>query len=303
MLTILAFDPHMHVSFSQLDITRADRAKDSSNLMQQCTHSAAVVIATSTARLNLLTAVHRHSHRHFDTVVFAVQAVIGAGAAGLVAARELVQEGHHVTIFEKGSAPGGVWVYTDEVEAPDLLGKHIHSHTNDGEQYHTSNNYDNDNYNKRDNDDHINNNASNGERSDITLHFIAQVLGVCGSRPVLLGWLVQSIMEARWSDVGVRKVRQDSGILDAYLTPFSSLALCDIPCTTVAEVLSLNKRQHNKELRLRAHAVRHLSSIVIICRKHTRFTNLTSAWGKPEMTAQYQFCTVRAEITFAYERP
>ncbi|DBA74144.1 TPA: hypothetical protein ACH3X1_010945 [Trebouxia sp. C0004] len=50
-------------------------------------------------------------------------AVIGAGAAGLVAARELVREGHHVTVFEKGSSTGGVWVYTDEVEAPDLLGQ------------------------------------------------------------------------------------------------------------------------------------------------------------------------------------
>ncbi len=53
-----------------------------------------------------------------------MQAVIGAGAAGLVAARELVFEGHHVTVFEKGSSTGGVWVYTDEVEAPDLLGMH-----------------------------------------------------------------------------------------------------------------------------------------------------------------------------------
>lgn len=51
------------------------------------------------------------------------QAVIGAGAAGLVAARELVSEGHTVTVFEKGSGTGGVWVYTDEVESPDLLGK------------------------------------------------------------------------------------------------------------------------------------------------------------------------------------
>jgi len=53
-----------------------------------------------------------------------MQAVIGAGAAGLVAARELVLAGHHVTVFEKGSSTGGVWVYTDEVESPDLLGMH-----------------------------------------------------------------------------------------------------------------------------------------------------------------------------------
>lgn len=55
-------------------------------------------------------------------------AVIGAGAAGLVAARELVLEGHHVTVFEKGSSTGGVWVYTDEVEAPDLLGQDPERH-------------------------------------------------------------------------------------------------------------------------------------------------------------------------------
>lgn len=49
--------------------------------------------------------------------------MIGAGAAGLVAARELVREGHQVQVFEKGSCTGGVWVYTDDVESPDLLGE------------------------------------------------------------------------------------------------------------------------------------------------------------------------------------
>ena len=52
-----------------------------------------------------------------------MQAVIGAGAAGLVAARELMREGHKVTVFEKGSDSGGVWVYTDATESPDLLGE------------------------------------------------------------------------------------------------------------------------------------------------------------------------------------
>ena len=63
-------------------------------------------------------------HLQCQLYLTCVQAVIGAGAAGLVAARELVLEGHHVTVFEKGSSTGGVWVYTDEVEAPDLLGMH-----------------------------------------------------------------------------------------------------------------------------------------------------------------------------------
>jgi cation diffusion facilitator CzcD-associated flavoprotein CzcO len=45
-----------------------------------------------------------------------VQAVVGGGAAGLAAARELLLEGHRVRVYEKGSHIGGVWVYTAEVE-------------------------------------------------------------------------------------------------------------------------------------------------------------------------------------------
>ncbi|KAF5957475.1 hypothetical protein HYC85_004700 [Camellia sinensis] len=43
-------------------------------------------------------------------------AVIGAGVAGLVAARELQREGHRVTIFEKLHRLGGSWVYDPRVE-------------------------------------------------------------------------------------------------------------------------------------------------------------------------------------------
>lgn len=50
-----------------------------------------------------------------------IQAVIGAGAAGLVTARELTAEGHDVVVFEQSSSLGGIWNYSDEVEA-DLLG-------------------------------------------------------------------------------------------------------------------------------------------------------------------------------------
>ena len=39
-------------------------------------------------------------------------AVVGAGAAGLVSARELRECGHAVTVFEASSAVGGTWQYT-----------------------------------------------------------------------------------------------------------------------------------------------------------------------------------------------
>ncbi|KAG4119494.1 hypothetical protein ERO13_D11G083900v2 [Gossypium hirsutum] len=48
-------------------------------------------------------------------------AVIGAGTAGLVTARELQREGHRVTVFEKANQVGGTWLYDSLVES-DLLG-------------------------------------------------------------------------------------------------------------------------------------------------------------------------------------
>ena len=48
-------------------------------------------------------------------------AVIGAGAAGLVAARELTREGHEVVVFEQSHNIGGVWNFSNEKEK-DLLG-------------------------------------------------------------------------------------------------------------------------------------------------------------------------------------
>ena len=41
-------------------------------------------------------------------------AVIGAGAAGLCAAKHLVESGIDVTIFEIGSQIGGLWVYEND---------------------------------------------------------------------------------------------------------------------------------------------------------------------------------------------
>ncbi|KAF0928667.1 hypothetical protein E2562_006099 [Oryza meyeriana var. granulata] len=48
-------------------------------------------------------------------------AVVGAGAAGLVAARELLREGHAVTVFERSARIGGTWAY-DPRSDPDPLG-------------------------------------------------------------------------------------------------------------------------------------------------------------------------------------
>lgn len=41
-------------------------------------------------------------------------AVIGAGAAGLSAARHLLEDGHDVVVFEAGSFVGGLWVYEND---------------------------------------------------------------------------------------------------------------------------------------------------------------------------------------------
>ncbi|KAK1643435.1 hypothetical protein QYE76_061240 [Lolium multiflorum] len=49
-------------------------------------------------------------------------AVVGAGAAGLVAARELLREGHAVTVFERSGRVGGTWAYDPRPDGPDPLG-------------------------------------------------------------------------------------------------------------------------------------------------------------------------------------
>ncbi|KAE8693783.1 repetitive proline-rich cell wall protein 1-like [Hibiscus syriacus] len=47
-------------------------------------------------------------------------AVVGAGTAGLLTARELQREGHHITVFEKAGKVGGIWLYNPRVESDPL---------------------------------------------------------------------------------------------------------------------------------------------------------------------------------------
>ncbi|XP_057805115.1 flavin-containing monooxygenase FMO GS-OX-like 9 isoform X2 [Salvia miltiorrhiza] len=49
--------------------------------------------------------------------------VIGAGPAGLVAARELRREGHEVVVIEQKHDVGGQWLYDSKVEEENPLGK------------------------------------------------------------------------------------------------------------------------------------------------------------------------------------
>jgi NADPH-dependent 2,4-dienoyl-CoA reductase/sulfur reductase-like enzyme len=47
-------------------------------------------------------------------------AVVGAGQAGLVVARELLKEGHSVTVIEAGPGIGGTWVVSPQLEGDPL---------------------------------------------------------------------------------------------------------------------------------------------------------------------------------------
>ena len=55
-------------------------------------------------------------------------AVIGAGAAGLCAAKHLLESGIDVTVFEMGGCVGGLWVYeNDNGRSPAYRTLHINS--------------------------------------------------------------------------------------------------------------------------------------------------------------------------------
>jgi cation diffusion facilitator CzcD-associated flavoprotein CzcO len=56
-------------------------------------------------------------------------AVIGAGAVGLVTARELLRTGCRVTVLEQAATVAGVWAYTPQTDADPLgrSGERVHS--------------------------------------------------------------------------------------------------------------------------------------------------------------------------------
>lgn len=53
-------------------------------------------------------------------------AIIGAGMAGLCAAKTGLQHGCEVTVFEQGKQVGGTWVYNDKI-GKDEYGLDVHS--------------------------------------------------------------------------------------------------------------------------------------------------------------------------------
>lgn len=61
-------------------------------------------------------------------------AVVGAGAAGLVAIRELAKAGHTAVAYEQAPQLGGVWLYTDATERDDALG----TRSDAGQRVHSS---------------------------------------------------------------------------------------------------------------------------------------------------------------------
>ncbi|XP_058744161.1 flavin-containing monooxygenase FMO GS-OX-like 3 isoform X3 [Vicia villosa] len=67
---------------------------------------------------------HCHHHFTFQLILMPPRsvkvAVIGAGVSGLIAAKELHQQGHTVTIFEKNNRIGGTWVYDPKTDSDPL---------------------------------------------------------------------------------------------------------------------------------------------------------------------------------------
>lgn len=53
-------------------------------------------------------------------------AIIGAGPSGLCCAKNAIDFGNDVTVYERNSDVGGTWIYTDQT-GTDEYGQPIHS--------------------------------------------------------------------------------------------------------------------------------------------------------------------------------
>lgn len=53
-------------------------------------------------------------------------AVIGAGPSGICCAKNALEYGHNVTVYEQNSTVGGTWLYTERI-GNDEFGIPIHS--------------------------------------------------------------------------------------------------------------------------------------------------------------------------------
>ncbi|XP_015882028.3 flavin-containing monooxygenase FMO GS-OX5 isoform X1 [Ziziphus jujuba] len=88
------------------------------SLLKKRKHRANRFKTKKTAFNYLVSLVYQSTNQSMSRSVKA--AVIGAGVAGLCAARELRREGHRVVVFEKADRIGGLWYYDPRVESDPL---------------------------------------------------------------------------------------------------------------------------------------------------------------------------------------
>lgn len=53
-------------------------------------------------------------------------AIVGAGPTGICCAKNALEYGHEVTVYERNSVVGGTWIYSDQI-GNDEYGQPIHS--------------------------------------------------------------------------------------------------------------------------------------------------------------------------------
>lgn len=61
-------------------------------------------------------------------------AIVGAGPSGICCAKNALENGHDVTVYERNSEVGGTWIYSDRI-GNDEYGQPIHSSMYKGLRY------------------------------------------------------------------------------------------------------------------------------------------------------------------------